>query len=290
MPTPEDAEPTVATLLAAARRRLAAAGVPDAALEARILLEAASGLPRTRLFAEPDLRIPEDAVRRFRDMVERRAAREPLAYILGRREFFGLEFEVGPEVLVPRPETELVVERALAHIGDPGRPLRFVDIGTGSGCLLVTLLVHMPAAFGVGTDLSFPALPPARRNARRHGVADRAGFVCCHWAEALSGPFDLVVSNPPYVASHEMRILPPEVRHEPHHALEAGREGLDAYRAILADLPRILARHGLAVLEVGRGQSGAVLGIARSHGLAAVEVRPDLAGIPRVVVLRRESS
>lgn len=289
MPTPEEEGRTVAALLAEARRRLAEAGVPDAALEARILLEAASGVPRSRLFAEPHLRIPAEAARRFRDMVERRAAREPLAYILGYREFYGLDFEVGPEVLVPRPESELVVERALAHLGDPGRPLRLLDVGTGSGCLLVTLLVHLPAAFGVGTDLSFPALRIARRNARRHGVAGRAGFVCCHWAEALRGPFDLVVSNPPYVASHEMRILPPEVRHEPRHALEAGPEGLDAYRAILADLPRILASDGLAVLEVGRGQSGAVLGIARAHGLAAVEVRPDLAGIPRVVVLRREA-
>lgn len=287
---PEERERTVAGLLAEARAHLAKAGVVDAALEARLMLEAASGLSRTRLFAEPERRLPEDVVRRFSGLVERRAAREPLAYVLGRKEFYGLDFEVGPEVLVPRPETELVVERALAHVGDPGRPLRLLDIGTGSGCLLVSLLVHLPAAFAVGTDLSFPALLLARRNARRHAVEKRAGFVCCHWAEALAGPFHLVVSNPPYVASHEMPMLPPEVRFEPRHALEAGPEGLDAYRAIFADLPRILAPDGVAVLEIGHGQAAAVLGIARTHALAAVEVRPDLAGIPRVLVLRREAS
>ncbi len=284
---PSESPLTVGLLVAEVHHRLAAAGIPQPLREARLLVERVGGIPRSRQLTRPEAGVEAVVAARVRAAAARRAGREPLAYILGRREFWGLEFEVGPEVLIPRPETEGLVERALALLAARRHaPLRLLDIGTGSGCLLTTLLVHLPRAFGVGTDLSWPALTLARRNLQRHGVLARAGLVCTRWAEALAGPFDLVVSNPPYVASGEMAWLEPEVHHEPRLALEAGPEGLDAYRAILQDLPRLLAADGLAVVELGRGRGSAVAGLARDVGLEVVEIRPDLAGIPRVMVLR----
>ncbi len=279
---------TVRELLERASRELAAAGVPEPRREARLLLERIAGIPRTRQLTEPDAEVPPADAARFRQAVARRAAREPFAYIVGRREFYGLELVVGPAVLVPRPETELLVDLALARLAPRrARPLRVLDIATGSGCILVALLVHLPRAFGVGTDLSLPALRVADANLRRHALRTRAGLVCTRWAEAVTGPLDLVVSNPPYVATAEMAGLPPEVRHEPRLALEAGPEGLAAYLAIVPHLRRLLAPDGLALLEIGAGRGGAVAGLARAHGLEVLEIRPDLAGVPRVVVLRR---
>ncbi len=285
---PPEAGVDVATLVAELHRQLAGAGVPEPLREARLLLERVAGIPRSRQLAAPDLRLAPEVVARVRAAAARRAAREPLAYITGRREFYGLDFAVGPAVLVPRPETELLVDLALARLAPRrDRPLRLLDIGTGSGCILAALLYHLPRAFGIGTDLSLPALRVADANLRRHGLRQRAGLVCTRWAEAVAGPLDLVVGNPPYVATAEMAVLPPEVRHEPRLALEAGPEGLAAFLAIVPDLPRLLAPDGLALLEIGRGQGGAVAGLARAHGLEVLEIRPDLAGVPRAVVLRR---
>jgi len=274
--------------LALARRRLAQAGIDGAALEARLLLECATGLDRLRQIAEPDRELSFEEVERFLALVDRRCAREPLAHIRGEREFHGLGFEVSPAVLVPRPETETLVELATRHL--PEGPGRLLDVGTGSGCLLVTLLHLWPQSYGVGTDLSLDALTLARRNARRHGVAARAGFVCTHLAEAVDGGMGLVVSNPPYVQTRDLEFLPPEVRlFEPRLALDGGIDGLDAYRALVPDLPRLLAPGGLAVLETGRGQAGAVAGMLREAGLEVVEIRPDLAGIPRAIAARRRT-
>ncbi len=274
--------------LKGAALRLREAGIESPWLEARLLLEAASGLSPVAQIGDPDRSLDEAVVGALEDLVARRVEREPLAYLLGRKEFHGLVFAVSPEVLVPRPESELLVELAREHLPDPEAPFRILDIGTGSGCLLVTLLVLCPAAYGVGSDLSFAALRLARANAVRHGVAERAGWVCCRWADALRGPFEVILANPPYVTSSEFELLQPEVRRfEPRLALDGGPEGLDAYRALAREIPPLLAEGGIAVVELGRGQGGAVAGLMREGGLEIVEIRPDFAGIARAILLRK---
>lgn len=267
-------------------RQLSAAGIPTPRLEARLLLELVTGLSREAQLSRPERPLSEAEAARLATLIARRLAREPVAYLAGRREFRGRVFEVGPEVLVPRPESELLVDLALERFGGRSREApRLLDLGTGSGCLLVSLLAELPLAFGVGTDLSFPALRIARRNAATHAVRDRAGFVCTRWAEALRGPFDLVVANPPYLTADELAAAEPELRHEPALALAAGVDGLDAYRAIAADLPRILAADGLAAVELAAERAVSIAALFEAAGLRVVEIRPDLAGRPRVLLL-----
>ncbi len=274
--------------LARTAARLRETGVEAPWMEARLLLEAASGLGAVEQIGDPDRPLDEPTLAALERLVERRADREPLAYILGEKEFHGLAFTVSPEVLIPRPETEILVELVRECLPDPAAPLRILDIGTGSGCLLVTLLTLCRGAFGIGTDLSFPALRIARHNAERHEVGDRAGWVCCRWADALSGPFQVIVGNPPYVPTAELAVLQPEIRrHEPRLAFDGGPEGLDAYRALAREIPPLLAEDGIAVLELGRGQGAAVAGLMREAGLEIVEIRPDLAGIARAMLLRK---
>ena len=223
----------------------------------------------------------------FRELVTRRVAREPMAYVLGRAEFWSLEFVVGPGVLVPRPDSETLIEAAVAAFPDTGRQLRVLDIGVGSGCLLLTLLHLFPAAYGVGTDLSEAALACTRLNAERLGVADRLRLERTSWAEGVAGPFDLVVSNPPYIRTAEIAGLQPEVaRFEPWAALDGGPDGLAAYRAILAELPRLLADDGRALLEIGHDQQPAVEALAAAAGFA-VTTHLDLAAVPRCLELDR---
>lgn len=280
---------SVADALTEATRALAAADVENPRAEARLLLEAATGLSRERLVARPEVPLDSEAAERLRALTARRAAREPMAYIRGWAEFWSLRFRVGPGVLVPRPETETLIEAALAAFPDRARPLRVLDIGTGSGCLALTLLHLYPAARAIGTDTEPAALVCAKRNAAALGVADRARLVRTRWAEALAGPFDLVVGNPPYVATAAIDRLAPEVaRHEPRAALDGGADGLDAYHAILADLPRLLTPDGVALLEIGRGQDAALIALAAAAGFA-VRRRRDLAGIVRCLELRRAS-
>ncbi len=278
---------TLSEALRETAARLRKAGIEQPWLEARLLLERVTGLSHAEQIGRSAEPLAAPALQALDALAARRMAHEPMAYILGRKEFFGLDFEVDSAVLIPRPESELLIEMVEERVPHPGSTMRFLDIGTGSGCLLVTLLTLFPKACGVGTDLSPAALRMARRNADRHGVQERAGWVCCWWAEALRGPFDLVISNPPYVASHEFANLMPEVaRFEPRLALDGGREGLDAYRALASELPRLLAPGGLAVVELGRGQGSAVAGLFREQGLEILEVRPDLAGIARAVMAR----
>ena len=231
---------------------------------------------------------PDEGVDRFFDLVARRADGEPVARILGRREFWGLPFALAPATLEPRPDTETVVEAALGLVRGAGGAASILDLGTGSGCLLLALLSELPDAAGVGVDRSPAAAAAARRNARSLGLGDRARFVAGDWAEAISGRFDLVVSNPPYIATEHIEALAPEVRrHDPALALDGGADGLDAYRAIVADLPRLLAPSGVAVLELGAGQRDAVAGLARAAGLVVIGSNPDLAGTPRALALGR---
>ena len=215
-----------------------------------------------------------------------------MAYILGEREFWGLPFKVSPAVLVPRPDSETVIEAALALLSDRARRWRILDLGLGSGCLLLTLLREFPAAEGVGLEASAPALDVARANAEALGVSGRARLLAGDWrrpgwAEALGGPFDLLVSNPPYIRADEIPRLMPEVgRFEPGLALDGGPDGLAAYRAIAREAPRLVARGGRILLEAGEGQAADIYGIFRSTGFAAESSWKDLGGIDRVVSLR----
>lgn len=280
-----------ALAIAAASERLRRAGVKSARLDAELLMAAVTGRSRAALIAGA-AQIEADALERFESMVARRAAREPLAYIVGRREFFSMEFAVRPGVLIPRPETETVVEAALDFLR--GRPTATVlDIGTGCGAIAIAVAVNAPHARVVASDISKVALEVARDNARRHRCADRIGFRLgdCFAALGVSArPFDLIVSNPPYIAEGEVAALEPEVRDfEPRIALAGGRDGMEFYRRIAAGLGRWLAPAGEVILEVGAGQADAVEAMMREAACAAGVRMRDLSGVERVVRARRAS-
>jgi release factor glutamine methyltransferase len=224
---------------------------------------------------------------RFAALIARRAAREPLALIVGHREFWSLDFAVSPDTLVPRADSETLIEAALAEFPARDAALRMLDLGTGTGCLLLAGLHEFPAAFGVGVDRLPAVAALARRNAASLGLAGRAAFVCADWAAPLAGRFDLVLCNPPYIPAAEVATLMPEVAlHEPASALDGGSDGLDSYRAVIPRLPGLLAPAGVAILEVGQGQSRHVAAIAEAQGFTTA-TRADLAGIDRALVLRR---
>jgi release factor glutamine methyltransferase len=278
-----------------ARRALAAqlrsARFEEAELDARILLGAALGLDLTGLIAQGARLLTETETSRLSQYAERRIAGEPVARILGTREFWGLPFRLSEVTLVPRPDTETVVELALEIFRDrqASRQMRIADIGTGSGAILLALLHEIPGAVGVGTDLSLTALKTARDNAAALGLADRASFVACSYATALRGPFDLVVSNPPYIPSAEIPKLSIEVReHDPHLALDGGNDGYDAYRALIPQASERLAPGGALIVEAGQGQARNIETLMTAAAL--VVDRPpkaDLAGIPRAVSARK---
>jgi release factor glutamine methyltransferase len=280
----------------ATRRKLAAKfkahEIDSAELDARILLGAVLGLDLTSLIAQARRSLTADESRQLEAFAERRAAGEPVARVLGFKEFWGLPLQLSAETLVPRPDTETVVELAL-EMWRGQRPLgqwmRIVDIGTGSGAILLALLSEMPEAEGVGTDISLAALRTAKTNATRLGFAERAAFIACNYTAALSGPFDLVVSNPPYIRSAEIAGLAREVRNfDPLAALNGGADGLDAYRAIIPAAAGLLAPAGALIVEAGLGQSGQIQGLMMASGLT-VERNPkaDLAGVPRAVAGRK---
>ncbi len=283
--------PNARDLVRTARRRLAEAGIEagEAALDAGLIVRDALGWDRARLVADGDAEVGDEPAARIDRHVARRARREPLSHILGRREFYGLEFEVSRDVLTPRPETELVVESALERTMDRRTAWRIADVGTGSGCLAVTLAHERPMAIVVATDVSAAALAVARRNAARHGVADRIAFVQAWLVEGLRGPFDVVVSNPPYIPSGDLAGLSPEVgAFEPRVALDGGLDGLDLVRALISDAAALVVPGGWLIVEIGAGQADVVRALAREAGAwEAVDIRPDLAGIPRTLVARR---
>lgn len=270
-----------------AAANLAAAGIDSARLDARVL--ACRCLGRDAAFALTHPETPLDLVTQdaIAALIARRRAREPLSLILGEREFWSLAFKVTPATLTPRPETETVVEEALAWIDTAGRrdaPLRLLDMGTGTGCLLIALLTELPAATGLGIDMSDDALAVAAENAARLGVGARARFARSDWGRELEGPFDLIVSNPPYIAAGDAPALPPEVRgFDPPAALFAGSDGLDAYRAIAPEARRLAARGAAAVIELGAGQASDVADLFARAGFAGAVLRDDLAGIPRAL-------
>jgi release factor glutamine methyltransferase len=282
--------------IADARRHLASVfrnhriDSPD--LDARLLTSYALGLDHSGLAAAAARSLNQDEADRIVSLGRRRLGHEPVARILGCKEFWSLTLVVTDAVLVPRPETESVVEAALAAIdagGPRSRPLRIVDIGTGSGALLLALLSELPSAFGVGTDRDLSALGVARHNAKSVGLRGRSVFIACDHGQALSGGWDLVVANPPYVASGEITTLAPEVRnHDPRLALDGGVDGLGSYRAIAADADRLLAPGGNLCCEIGAGQASAVAALLRAAGLATPwPARDDLAGIPRALAAQK---
>ncbi|MCP5366877.1 MAG: peptide chain release factor N(5)-glutamine methyltransferase [Hyphomicrobiales bacterium] len=285
---------TVESLLREATAELRAAGVEGARLDARLLLERATGLDRARLLAASRDPVDATAADRFRALVAERRARRPLAQVLGRREFWSLDFAVTADTLTPRPDSETLVEAALAFAADRGLAApRVLDLGTGTGCLLLAVLHDLPAATGLGIDASAGAVAVARGNARALGLDPRARFAVADWNDdaagwADAGPFDLVLANPPYIRDGDIPGLEPEVAvHEPRRALAGGADGLDAYRALTARLDRWLAPGGAAFLELGAGQDGAVAALAAAAGLSVAAVARDLAGIARCLVLRR---
>jgi release factor glutamine methyltransferase len=262
-------------------------GIEEAEADARALIGHALHLDRARLIAQSDRVLESREVTVISALATRRLRREPVSRILGQKEFWSLPISVTPDVLVPRPETETVVEAALDFIMRSGlrlEKLRILDIGTGSGALLVALLNELPNAAGTGTDVSSAALDVARANAARCRVASRCNFVVCNIANGVEGPFDLIVSNPPYIAHDEIVTLAPEVRdYDPQVALDGGRDGLDVYRAIAGDAKRILAPGGRLFVELGVGQDQHVRALFAEAGLSPGTPRKDLAGISRVL-------
>lgn len=288
MPTMScDPGETVGAFLCQAGQVLRAAAIENPRLEARLLLGHAMGVTSEALLRDPRAPVPPPAAARFQAALRARLDATPVAHILGTQGFWTLDLAVSPATLIPRPDSEAVVEAALEALPDRHAPLRLLDLGTGTGCLLLAVLAERPGAFGIGVDLVPQAAALAAANARRNGLAGRAAFLAGNWAEALSGRFDLVLSNPPYIESAAIAGLMPEVaRHEPRSALDGGADGLDAYRRLAAELPRLLAPGGAAVLELGAGQRSAVEGLARAAGLVPAGCRPDLGGVDRALVVR----
>jgi release factor glutamine methyltransferase len=278
-------------LLAEASETLRQARVDTPALDSELLLAAAANVDRGKLLTG-SFTLDAPRINRFRHFILRRAAREPLAYIAGHKEFYGLEFEVNRAVLIPRPETEVLVEAALKAMRRKSRA-RLLDLGTGSGAIAIAVAVNAPGASVVATDISAPALEVARRNARRRNCAQRINFVLGDGFAPLScshARFDLILSNPPYVGDEEVARLEPEVaRFEPLTALRGGKDGLDFYRRITAEARPYLAPGGELMLEVGAGQAADVVRLLERDGYRVIEVLCDLAGHQRVVRANRTS-
>lgn len=273
-------------------RRLGLAGIESAALDARLLLLEATGLTLERLIAGPGRRLSPDETRRLEALGRRRLLREPVSRIRGEREFFGRSFGLDASTLDPRPDTETLVELALRYAALRARPLRILDLGTGSGAILLSLLAELPDAQGLGTDRSDEALAVAQANARRHGLDERARFLRADWCDGLAGGHDVIVANPPYIATDEIAKLAPEVRlFDPPSSLDGGPDGLDAYRAIAGGAGDLLAPAGLCAVEVGFGQAAEVTAVFEEAGweLASFDLAfaRDLAGTVRALGFMR---
>ena len=267
-----------------ARARLEAAGVPGPVIDARVLVEAACGVTRADIVGDPYREISPEKAARLDDYLERRIRREPVSHILGRRGFWNIMLGVTPGVLTPRPETEVIVDHAL-RLFPEGRSLRILDLGVGSGAILLAILAERPAARGLGVDVSEEALAVARENAANLGLAGRVALLRGDWTAGLAeADFDLVVSNPPYIATGVIETLDPEVRvYEPRLALDGGADGLDAYRRLAPEILRVLKPGGRFLVEIGYDQRTAVETLFREAGAVEVETLQDLSTHDRVV-------
>jgi len=262
------------------------AHIETASLDARLLLQHVLGVSREQLLSDDKqtLNLRQQAV--YLDLVEKRAGRKPVSQLVGKREFWGRTFKVTEATLDPRPDSETLIEAVLGKFRDRDATLALLDLGTGTGCLLLTLLEEYSNARGIGVDISNEALAVAQDNAKGLGVESRVSFVQSCWGEKVEGLFDIIVSNPPYIPTRTIPMLAPEVyKYEPIGALDGGEDGLDCYRAIIAQLPKLLAKDGLAVFEIGMGQHKDVGAIATANGLRVAGIKEDMAGIPRCVMV-----
>jgi len=275
----------VAVALRALTDRLQSAGVPQSRLDARLLLAETLGVDASWLFNHPDAPLDARSTTALDQLAARRCRREPMSLILGRREFWSMEFQVTANTLAPRPDSETLVEAVLAAQPERQTPMALLDLGTGSGCLLLALLQELPHAQGVGVDCDAATLSVAAANARSLGLLGRCRFVQSDWCDRVVGSFDVIIANPPYIASDEIDRLEPEVAlYEPRRALDGGADGLCAFRQLAGQVGRHLRADGLLVLEIGAGQAGAVCDLVRAEGLTIRAVKRDLAGIERCIV------
>jgi len=276
----------VSEALKRAAERLRDAGTDNPRLDARLLLGTALAVDNHWLFNHPDAPIAAETLDRFESLLVRRCAREPISLILGRREFWSMEFQVTRDTLAPRPDSETLIEAVLQQVRDG--PLRLLDLGTGTGCLLLSLLRELPHAEGVGVDRSEAALAVAIGNAQRLGFAERCEFRISDWFTAIAGRFDIIICNPPYIPSGDIAGLDPEVaRYEPIGALDGGADGLDDYRSLARQIPDRLNAGGIAAFEVGAGQAPDVAKLLKEAGLTIRDIRKDLGGIERCVLASR---
>lgn len=292
MPDAHDgAAVSVREVLAAARQRLTKEKIDTAALDARVLLSHALGQPPTWLHTNPDARLSAKMVSQFDRLLDRRSRHEPVAHLVGTREFWSRRFDVGPQVLVPRPDSETLIAAVLEDVPDRGRPLRVLDLGTGSGCLLLTLLGEYPKSSGVGVDISGDALAVADRNGRKLDLARRVSWIEGSWDTPLDGRFDLIVSNPPYIETDALAGLERDVvAYEPRLALDGGPDGLEAYRRIVERLDGVLRDDGLVVFEIGIGQADGLSAIAHDAGYRRRAIHNDLSGTARALAFDRTTS
>ena len=267
------------------------AGVDGAPTDARLLIAAAAGLSREDMLRDPELEIGPDQKTRVDSMIHRRADREPVSRILGKREFHSLSFEVTSATLDPRPDSEVIVEAAIDYARRiDGKP-SILDVGTGTGCLLLSVLQAVPEATGTGTDIDPDAVAVARRNADALGCTARVRFQTGDWLSGISGRYDIVVSNPPYIRSADIADLAPEVsRYDPRKALDGGADGLDAYRVLADQAPEILADSGAVLMEIGAGQADDVTGLFTAAGWQPLETLTDLAGHSRCLIFARDAA
>lgn len=266
------------------------AHIETASLDARLLLQHVMGLSREALLDHGNAAMTPDQAEDYRLLIDKRRRRQPVAQLIERREFWGKEYRVTPATLDPRPDSETLVASVLERCAGRNTPITILDFGTGSGCLLLSLLGELPAARGVGVDVSPQALDVARENALRHNLAHRAEFVRSSWGEKVEGSFDVIISNPPYIPTAAIAALADEVRiYEPRGALDGGQDGLDCYRELLPQIANLLAPEGLAALEIGAGQQAQVAVLAQAAGLTVTAAKKDLAGIVRCLLMERET-
>lgn len=268
--------------------RLRDADISTPELDARLLLSAATGVSDVSLISDPDRLLDPKQLASLELLVAQRISGRPVSRLLGVREFWGLDFSLNIETLDPRPDSETLIEAVLSQLNDKSAPLRVLDLGTGTGCLLLALLSEFPNAKGRGIDCSEEAIEAATKNSERHGLEARSNFQVGDWAAGLDGTYDVIVSNPPYIPTGDLDGLSVEVReHDPAKALDGGKDGLDAYRLILPEMVRLLAPGGHGFLEFGEGQSTDIAPIAQDLGFEVCEIRPDLGGVLRVLTVKR---
>lgn len=277
--------PPVKPLLIQAKTSLRDAGIPSHALDAELLLAHVLQTTREKIIGYPDQEVTDEQQQHYEALLARRVGREPMAHILGKREFWGREFKVTKDTLDPRPDSETLIEAVLSWYKHKAPPKKIMDLGTGTGCLLLTLLSEFTGSYGVGVDRSPEALAVAKCNALHLGLEKQVQFLLQCWAEDVNDMFDVIISNPPYIRDSDIAGLEPEVSHyEPYMALSGGEDGLHCYRELIPQLPRILHAEGVVVLEIGIGQAEAVSNLLHVHGLRVQAIPRDLYGTERCII------